>query len=123
MATSICEVGLSSDKFIIPVHLLDIAADPNTLAISYSCILLKKWSFLCIGTKLLESISKANSLSEIDQKMSSMEEIFQLQQMYDIKKQEKEIEENLKKLGYVKWMKIHRYSCLNFSINMALKVL
>ena len=53
-------------------------------------------------SKLLESISKANSLSEIDQKMSSMEEIFQLQQMYDIKKQEKEIEENLKKLGYVK---------------------
>ena len=30
------------------------------------------------------------------------EEIFQLQQMYNIKKQEKEIEENLKKLGYVK---------------------
>ena len=50
-------------------------------------------------SKLLESISKANSLSEVDQEMSSMEEIFQLQQMYEIKKQEKEIEENLKKLG------------------------
>jgi len=53
-------------------------------------------------SKLLDSISKANSLSEVDQEMSSMEEIFNLQQMYNIKKQEKEIEENLKKLGYVK---------------------
>ena len=53
-------------------------------------------------SKLLDSISKANSLSEVDQEMSSMEEIFNLQQMFNIKKQEKEIEENLKKLGYVK---------------------
>lgn len=58
-------------------------------------------SYLAMS-KLLESISKADSLSQVNQEMSSMEEIFQLQQMYNIKKQEKEIEENLKKLGYVK---------------------
>jgi len=53
-------------------------------------------------SKLLDSISKTNSLSEVDQEMSSMEEIFNLQQMFNIKKQEKEIENELKKLGYVK---------------------
>jgi hypothetical protein len=30
-----------------------------------------------------------------------MQEIFQLQEMYNIKKQEKEIEKNLKKMGYI----------------------
>jgi hypothetical protein len=30
-----------------------------------------------------------------------MEDIFKLQEMYHIKKQEKEIENNLKKLGYI----------------------
>ena len=34
--------------------------------------------------------------------MSSMEEIFQLQETYKIKKQEEDIEEDLKKLGYAK---------------------
>ncbi|MCV0430395.1 isocitrate lyase/phosphoenolpyruvate mutase family protein [Nitrosopumilus sp.] len=58
-------------------------------------------SYLAMS-KLLEDISKTNSLSKVEQEMSSMEEIFQLQEMYNIKKQEKEIEENLKKLGYVK---------------------
>jgi len=33
--------------------------------------------------------------------LSSMQEIFQLQEMYNIKKQEKEIEKNLKKMGYI----------------------
>jgi len=53
-------------------------------------------------SNLLKEITSTKSLSEINQEMSSMEEIFQLQQMYNIKKQEKEIEENLKKLGYSK---------------------
>jgi hypothetical protein len=30
-----------------------------------------------------------------------MQEIFQLQEMYSIKKQEEEIEKNLKKMGYI----------------------
>ena len=33
--------------------------------------------------------------------MSSMEDIFDLQQMYEIKNQEKNIEEDLKKMGYI----------------------
>jgi len=53
-------------------------------------------------SKLLENLSKADSLSQVDQEMSTMEDIFHLQEMYNIKKQEKEIEDNLKKLGYVK---------------------
>ena len=49
----------------------------------------------------LEKLSKAQSLSEVDSEMSTMENIFQLQEMYQINKQESEIEDNLKKLGYV----------------------
>jgi hypothetical protein len=30
-----------------------------------------------------------------------MQEIFELQEMYNIKKQEEEIEKNLKKMGYI----------------------
>lgn len=52
-------------------------------------------------SKLLGDISKAKSLSQIKFPMSTMEDIFHLQEMYNIKKKEKEIEENLKKLGYV----------------------
>jgi hypothetical protein len=33
--------------------------------------------------------------------MSTMSEIFELQKMYDVKTKEKDIEEELKKLGYV----------------------
>ena len=49
----------------------------------------------------LEQLSKANSLNEVETKMTSMEDIFRLQEMYEIKKQEVDIEENLKKLGYM----------------------
>jgi hypothetical protein len=49
----------------------------------------------------LDQLSKANSLSEVETKMTSMEDIFHLQEMYEIKKQEVHIEENLKKLGYI----------------------
>lgn len=52
-------------------------------------------------SKTLEQISNSNSLNEINLEMSSMEDIFHLQEMYNIKKQEKDIEENLKKLGYI----------------------
>jgi hypothetical protein len=33
--------------------------------------------------------------------MSSMDDIFKLQEMYDVKSQEKSIEEKLRKLGYI----------------------
>ena len=37
----------------------------------------------------------------IQNEMSSMDEIFKLQEMFDIKSQEKDIEEKLRKLGYI----------------------
>ena len=49
----------------------------------------------------LNKLSKAKSLSEVETKMTTMEDIFHLQEMYKIKKQEIDIEENLKKLGYI----------------------
>jgi phosphoenolpyruvate phosphomutase len=49
----------------------------------------------------LEQLSKAESLSQIKSDMTTMEEIFKLQEMYEIKKQEIDIEKNLKKLGYI----------------------
>ncbi len=52
-------------------------------------------------SNLLSQLIKAKSLNEVKGELSSMEDIFHLQQMYDIKKQEKIIEENLKKMGYI----------------------
>ncbi|KAF6246752.1 phosphoenolpyruvate phosphomutase [Nitrosopumilus sp. b3] len=52
-------------------------------------------------TEHLKELSTAKSLGDVKTKMTSMEEIFHLQEMYDIKKQEIDIEENLKKLGYI----------------------
>ena len=49
----------------------------------------------------LHTLSKAQSLSEINSEMSTMEDIFNLQEMYKIKKQESEIEDDLKKMGYI----------------------
>jgi hypothetical protein len=40
-------------------------------------------------------------ISDIKQKMSSVNEIFDLQEMYDIKNKEKKLETELKKLGYI----------------------
>ena len=52
-------------------------------------------------SKFLEKMNKTNSLHDIKEPMSSMEDIFEIQEMYDIKSKEKEIEEELKKLGYI----------------------
>lgn len=49
----------------------------------------------------LNKLSTAKSLSDVDTKMSTMEDIFYLQEMYEIKKHEINIEKNLKKLGYM----------------------
>ena len=49
----------------------------------------------------LNRLSSAKSLSEVKTNMTTMEDIFKLQEMYEIKNQEMNIEENLKKLGYI----------------------
>jgi len=49
----------------------------------------------------LQKLSTAQRLSDVKTPMTTMDEIFHLQEMYEIKKQEKDIEENLKKLGYI----------------------
>ena len=51
--------------------------------------------------KLLQELVKADRISEVKDKISTMQDIFDLQQMYDIKNKEKELEEKLKKLGYI----------------------
>ena len=50
---------------------------------------------------LLKEMAVTEKISDIKQKMSSMNEIFDLQEMYDIKNKEKKIESELKKLGYI----------------------
>jgi HEPN domain-containing protein len=50
---------------------------------------------------LLNKLKKANSLDEVNGEISSMEEIFELQKMFDIKSQEKDIEKKLKNMGYI----------------------
>ena len=52
-------------------------------------------------SRALEQMINSNSLSEVSEKISSMEDIFNLQEMYDIKTKEKELEDELKKLGYI----------------------
>ncbi|MBL76962.1 MAG: phosphoenolpyruvate phosphomutase [Chloroflexi bacterium] len=52
-------------------------------------------------SKLLGELKKNNSLDKITQEMSTMEDIFKLQQMYGIKKEEEDIQNELKKMGYI----------------------
>ena len=52
-------------------------------------------------SKLLKQMKNANNMSQLQNQMSSMDDIFKLQEMYDIKSQEKDIEEKLRKLGYI----------------------
>ena len=52
-------------------------------------------------SKTLKQLRNSTSISDISEDLSSMEEIFQLQEMYNIKKQEEEIEKDLKKMGYI----------------------
>jgi phosphoenolpyruvate phosphomutase len=51
--------------------------------------------------RLLKELIKADHISDIKDEISSMQDIFNLQEMYDIKNQEKKIEEELKKRGYI----------------------
>ena len=52
-------------------------------------------------SKLLEELKKFGNLNQISQEMSSMEDIFKLQQMYGIKKEEENIKNELRKMGYI----------------------
>ena len=52
-------------------------------------------------TKLLREMVDTEHISTIEQEMSTMQDIFNLQEMYDIKSKEKKLEEELKKLGYI----------------------
>ena len=52
-------------------------------------------------SKLLKQMKDANNMSQVQNQMSSMDDIFKLQDMYDVKSQEKNIEEKLRKLGYI----------------------
>jgi len=54
-----------------------------------------------IISKLLKEIIQKESLDEVKIDMSSMNDIFKLQEMYKINDQEKRIENNLKKMGYI----------------------
>jgi phosphoenolpyruvate phosphomutase len=52
-------------------------------------------------SKLLKQMKNANNMSQVQNQMSSMDDIFKLQEMHDIKSQEKSIDEKLRKLGYI----------------------
>ena len=52
-------------------------------------------------SRLLRKLRNADSLDEVDEDISDMNEIFELQKMFEIHSQEKEIEEKLKKMGYI----------------------
>jgi len=52
-------------------------------------------------SRVLKEINNTQRLSEIHEEMSSMEDIFELQEMYEIKKEEEDIEKELKKMGYI----------------------
>ena len=62
----------------------------QTLRVAYSAM-----------NNMLREIKDCKRISDIKQEMSSMEDIFELQKMYEIKNQEKMIEDNLKKMGYM----------------------
>ena len=52
-------------------------------------------------SKLLKQMKNANNMSQLQNQLSSMDDIFKLQEMHDIKSQEKSIDEKLRKLGYI----------------------
>lgn len=52
-------------------------------------------------SELLSQQKNAQSLDQVTTPQSTMDEIFDIQQMYDLKDQEKLIDQNLKKMGYI----------------------
>lgn len=51
--------------------------------------------------EVLDKIKKSDRLDSIGKNISSMEDIFKLQKMYELKNEEEMIKQNLKKMGYV----------------------
>ena len=51
--------------------------------------------------RILKKINNAEKLTDVDEKISSMEEIFDLQKIFNINEEEKDVEKELKKLGYI----------------------
>ena len=54
-----------------------------------------------IMLKVLQETFEKESLEQVNIELSSMNDIFKLQEMYKINDQEKIIENNLKKMGYI----------------------
>ena len=52
-------------------------------------------------TNLLNELVKAECISDVKDKISTIEDIFDLQQIHGAKDKEKDLEEKLKKLGYI----------------------
>ena len=52
-------------------------------------------------TKLLREMINAEHISDVKEEMSTMQDIFNLQEMFSLKEKEKELENQLKKLGYI----------------------
>ena len=52
-------------------------------------------------TKLLREMISAEHISDIKEEMSTMQDLFNLQEMFSLKEKEKELENQLKKLGYI----------------------
>ena len=52
-------------------------------------------------TNLLNELVKAERISDVKDKISTIEDIFDLQQIHGVKDKEKDLEEKLKKLGYI----------------------
>jgi phosphoenolpyruvate phosphomutase len=52
-------------------------------------------------SRILKQMINSNSLSDVSEEISSMEDIFNLQEMYGIKEKEKKLEDELRKLGYI----------------------
>ena len=54
-----------------------------------------------IMLKVLEETLEKESLDQVNTELSTMNDIFKLQEMYKINDQEKMIQKNLKKMGYM----------------------
>ena len=52
-------------------------------------------------SKILKQMINSNRLTDVKEKISSMEDIFELQEMYKIKSDEESIEAKLRELGYI----------------------
>jgi phosphoenolpyruvate phosphomutase len=51
--------------------------------------------------RILKKINNTEKLTDVDEKISSMEEIFDLQKIFNINEEEEDVEKELKKLGYI----------------------